>query len=246
MPSKYQLFVGKWGNCNHCYLCETREKIVLARGNVPADILFIGEAPGEGEDSTGVPFIGPAGRLLDEIIIRGLPPGRFVCECCQADITDRVQEVACAVMAECSPSLWNPDRKKKKSVRFKGCQCGSKKLKFVGPPLTYCLTNLVCCIPRDEDGGKSGQPSAESIEACMPRLIEFVDIVAPRLIVRVGKTAAQWIETGRGSVRLNRKVPMVDIPHPAGILRANFSQRDLFVQRCIVTLQQAVEDYLGY
>lgn len=244
MPSKYQLFVDKWGDCNRCHLCETREKIVIARGSVPADVLFIGEAPGEGEDSTGIPFIGPAGRLLDDIITKGLPSGRFVCQVCQADVTEEVQEVAHSVMEESSIGLWNPN-KVKRSVRYKGCrQCQSRKVEFIRPPLTYCLTNLVCCIPRDEDGGKAGQPSMESIQACAPRLVEFVDMVNPRLLVRVGKMASQWIETGRGSVRLVRKVPMVDIPHPAGILRANISQRDLFVQRCIVTLQQAVEDYL--
>jgi uracil-DNA glycosylase len=41
---------------------------VLARGNVPADILFIGEAPGQSEDVLGQPFVGPAGKLLDRQI----------------------------------------------------------------------------------------------------------------------------------------------------------------------------------
>lgn len=247
MTSQYQAFLEKWGQCTRCSLCETREKIVIARGTVPADVLFIGEAPGEGEDSTGVPFIGPAGCLLNDIIARGLPAGRFVCEACQADVTDRVQEVARAVVGVSStPRLWDSG-KVRKTIRYKGCpQCLSRKVKFVAPPLTFCLTNLVCCIPRDEDGGKAGQPPVEAIQACAPRLVEFVGIVNPRLIVRVGKMASQWIETGRGSIRLNRKVPVVDIPHPAGILRANISQQELFIQRSIVILQQAVEDHLGY
>jgi DNA polymerase len=42
--------------------------MALARGQVPCDVLFVGEAPGQSEDVCGVPFIGPAGKLLDSII----------------------------------------------------------------------------------------------------------------------------------------------------------------------------------
>lgn len=58
----------KWSECNLCALQDTRRKVVLARGTVPCDILFIGEAPGPSEDVVGVPFIGPAGKLLDQMI----------------------------------------------------------------------------------------------------------------------------------------------------------------------------------
>lgn len=66
--------VEKWKDCRKCPLCEQRDRIVLARGTVPADIVFVGEAPGEVEDSLGLPFVGPAGRLLDSIILSALPP----------------------------------------------------------------------------------------------------------------------------------------------------------------------------
>ncbi len=64
----------KWSVCQRCELCDTRSSVVLARGNLPADILFVGEAPGRGEDVLGKPFIGPAGKLLDRIIANSLPP----------------------------------------------------------------------------------------------------------------------------------------------------------------------------
>jgi uracil-DNA glycosylase len=47
---------------------------VLARGAVPADVLFIGEAPGASEDAIGRPFVGPAGKLLDHIIATAVEP----------------------------------------------------------------------------------------------------------------------------------------------------------------------------
>ena len=50
--------------CKACSLCETRNNIVFPDGSQTASIMFIGEAPGDNEDKTGIPFIGRAGQLL--------------------------------------------------------------------------------------------------------------------------------------------------------------------------------------
>ncbi|MBQ9930108.1 MAG: uracil-DNA glycosylase [Oscillospiraceae bacterium] len=55
-------------NCTRCGLCETRKNVVFGVGNRNADILFIGEGPGEQEDLQGQPFVGPAGKLLDDML----------------------------------------------------------------------------------------------------------------------------------------------------------------------------------
>lgn len=62
-----------WKNCQRCFLCHKRSKVVLGRGSIPANVVFIGEGPGHGEDTTGYPFKGPAGHVLDEIISRSIP-----------------------------------------------------------------------------------------------------------------------------------------------------------------------------
>ena len=54
--------------CTKCDLCETRTKIVLGSGNPHARILVIGEAPGKNEDLQGEPFVGAAGKFLDELL----------------------------------------------------------------------------------------------------------------------------------------------------------------------------------
>ena len=54
--------------CQNCPLAETRTNVVFGTGNRQADILFIGEGPGEQEDLQGVPFVGPAGKLLDRML----------------------------------------------------------------------------------------------------------------------------------------------------------------------------------
>ena len=55
-------------SCTRCGLCETRHNVVFGVGNPQADILLIGEGPGEQEDLKGEPFVGPAGKLLDEML----------------------------------------------------------------------------------------------------------------------------------------------------------------------------------
>ena len=54
--------------CKKCALCTTRHNVVFGVGNPQADILFVGEGPGEQEDLKGEPFVGPAGRLLDDML----------------------------------------------------------------------------------------------------------------------------------------------------------------------------------
>ncbi len=56
--------------CNLCQLSTRRHRIVLGRGHLPCDLLLIGEAPGRGEDISGIPFIGPAGLLLNKTLRR--------------------------------------------------------------------------------------------------------------------------------------------------------------------------------
>lgn len=57
--------------CNHCtkcVLCETRHNVVFGVGPRDARIMFIGEGPGEQEDLQGEPFVGAAGKLLDDML----------------------------------------------------------------------------------------------------------------------------------------------------------------------------------
>lgn len=65
---KWKTFRETWKDCEACPLHQTRHRICLAKGKVPCDVLFVGEAPGMSEDTIGQPFVGPAGKLLDEMI----------------------------------------------------------------------------------------------------------------------------------------------------------------------------------
>lgn len=55
--------------CQRCSLAETRTNLVFGVGNPASDIFFVGEAPGFHEDKQGEPFVGAAGKLLDELLL---------------------------------------------------------------------------------------------------------------------------------------------------------------------------------
>ena len=55
-------------SCTYCGLCQTRHNVVFGIGNEGADLMLVGEGPGEQEDLQGIPFVGPAGQLLDDML----------------------------------------------------------------------------------------------------------------------------------------------------------------------------------
>lgn len=170
-----------WSNCEECELCNYRNKVVLARGRLPCDVLFVGEAPGASEDILGKPFVGPAGKLLDQIILRA------------RDIVEY--------------------------------------------DFSFCITNLVACIPKDASNKKTGEPSEESIKSCRPRLVEMIEMAQPNIIVCVGKLSTKWIK-----LQDTTGIVIVDIIHPASILRSDISQRGLLLQRAVVIVSDVVSD----
>lgn len=73
MPLSNQ-FLRSWNHCERCPLHKLARKHVIGLGDLPADVVFIGEAPGPKEDLLGKPFIGPAGHLLWKMIIESVAP----------------------------------------------------------------------------------------------------------------------------------------------------------------------------
>lgn len=68
MKDSFEILRAECEACTRCELCKTRTNCVFGTGNENADILFVGEAPGDNEDKTGIPFVGRAGQLLDQYL----------------------------------------------------------------------------------------------------------------------------------------------------------------------------------
>ena len=75
--------------CTKCGLCQTRTNVVFGVGNPEADIMFVGEGPGENEDLQGEPFVGKAGQLLDKYL--------------QVIDLDRTKNIYIANIVKCRP-----------------------------------------------------------------------------------------------------------------------------------------------
>ncbi len=156
-------------NCRKCALAETRHHLVFGAGNPQADILFIGEAPGEQEDLSGIPFVGRAGKLLDSVL----------------------QEI--------------------------GISRGD----------VFIANVLKCRPPANRD------PLPEEIALCEPYLHRQIDLIKPRVIVALGRIAANTLLRESNALKDMRGITYryhgTDLRvtyHPAAILR-NMGMLDL-------------------
>ncbi len=156
------------GDCKRCKLCESRTNIVFGSGNPKAELVFVGEAPGQDEDQQGVPFVGPAGQLLTKMI--------------EAMGFGRDQVYICNV-AKCRPP-------------------------------------------------KNRNPEPDEITACEPFLVAQLRTLQPKVIVALGKFAAQTllrdstpITRLRGQWREYEGVPLMPTFHPAYLLRSPNEKR---------------------
>ena len=68
MPDTWEALLGECARCRECALCQTRHSVVFGVGNPQAEIMLVGEGPGANEDEQGIPFVGRAGQLLDDML----------------------------------------------------------------------------------------------------------------------------------------------------------------------------------
>jgi DNA polymerase len=149
--------------CTACTLHKSRTQTVFGVGDENADWLIVGEAPGAEEDRLGDPFVGQAGKLLDNMLAAiGL------------------------------------DRRK-----------------------NVYIANVLKCRP---PGNRNPQP--EEVASCSPYLQRQVALIQPRLIIAMGRFAAQTllstdatIASLRGRVHAYAGVPLIVTYHPAYLLR---------------------------
>ncbi|OMZ03127.1 uracil-DNA glycosylase [Burkholderia pseudomallei] len=151
-------------DCARCRLCEKRTNTVFGVGDEHADWMLVGEAPGENEDKQGEPFVGQAGKLLDNML--------------RALALKRGENVYIANVIKCRPP-----------------------------------------------GNRNPEP--DEVARCEPYLQRQVALVKPKLIVALGRFAAQTllktdgsIASMRGRVHQYEGVPVIVTYHPAYLLRS--------------------------
>ena len=110
--------------CRKCSLAETRTNVVFGVGNPHADVMFVGEAPGEKEDLSGIPFVGAAGKLFDKYLVAvGIPR----------------EEIYIANMLKCRP----PKNREPKPEEQDLCiEYLREQVRAVSPKLIVCLGRI--------------------------------------------------------------------------------------------------------
>jgi uracil-DNA glycosylase len=98
-------------SCTKCPLYETRTKAVFGAGNADADLMFVGEAPGAEEDKQGLPFVGRAGQLLNQLLEEiGLSrEDVFICNVLKSRPPNNRDPLPTEIAA-CEPYLWDQVR----------------------------------------------------------------------------------------------------------------------------------------
>jgi DNA polymerase len=174
-----------------CRLHETRNRTVLGTGDLNADWLFVGEAPGAEEDKQGEPFVGQAGKLLDNMLA---------------------------------------------AIELKRGQ-------------NVYIANTVKCRP---PGNRN--PEADETSACAPWLTRQIELIQPKIIVALGKVAAQrllgseaTIASLRGQVHLMNGIPLIVTYHPAYLLRNLTDKSKAWEDLCLAvrTMEKAISSNLS-
>ncbi len=111
--------------CDKCKLCQTRNNVVFGVGNPEADVMFIGEGPGENEDLQGEPFVGRGGQLLDKMLA--------------AVDLDRNKNIYIANIVKCRP----PKNRDPEPQEQEACIGWLRnQVKLVNPKIIVCLGRI--------------------------------------------------------------------------------------------------------
>lgn len=159
-------------SCSKCKLYSKRTNVVIGSGNRDADIMFVGEGPGEQEDLQGIPFVGPAGQLLNKMLLEvGL------------------------------------DRE------------------------DVYITNIVKCRPPN-----NRDPQQDEKDACLNYLRYQLLLIKPKIIVCLGRIAAQVIISPlfkitreRGQWQERKGYWMIATYHPSALLRDDTKKPDTYI-----------------
>lgn len=128
---KLKAWKRKWKACQRCPLGREAHNHVLYRGDIPCDMLLIGEAPGLSEDVLGEPFIGPAGKMLDLAIERAF------------DEPDLSPRICIANILCCLPHDGDRSFRKPKKEEVEQCKLHLEELEVIADPAVIVLLGKV-------------------------------------------------------------------------------------------------------
>lgn len=125
MNNSWEALENECKNCTKCDLCKTRHNVVFGVGNPQAEVMFIGEGPGENEDLQAQPFVGRAGKLLDKLLY--------------AVDLDRNKNIYIANIVKCRPPK---NRDPFQDEQIECMQWLREQTKLIRPKIIVCLGRI--------------------------------------------------------------------------------------------------------
>ena len=148
--------------CTRCpQLAETRTRVVFGSGNADADLMFVGEAPGRNEDEQGVPFVGQAGKLLEQLLGGiGLERG----------------DVFIANSLKCRP----PGNRDPLPAEINNCQSWLyRQLELIQPKVVCTLGNHATKLLRGDPTGITRIHGQAEVRVIGPRAVRLMPLYHP-------------------------------------------------------------------
>jgi DNA polymerase len=142
-------------------LASTRNTVVFGSGNADADLMFVGEAPGANEDRQGLPFVGQAGRLLDQLLGEiGLSRG----------------DVFVANVLKCRP----PGNRDPLPAEIESCQDYLfRQLELIEPKVVCTLGNFATKLLREDPTGITRLHGRDELRQIGPRVVRLYPLFHP-------------------------------------------------------------------
>jgi len=153
---------GEAQGCTRCpQLAQSRRTVVFGSGNADADLMFIGEAPGANEDAQGLPFVGQAGRLLEELL---------------AEIGLRREDVFIANVLNCRP----PGNRDPLPQEIANCQDYTfRQLELIQPKVVATLGNFATKLLRGDATGITRLHGRAESRTIGPRTVRLLPLYHP-------------------------------------------------------------------
>ena len=148
--------------CTRCpQLAASRQTVVFGSGNADADVMFIGEAPGANEDARGLPFVGQAGRLLEQLL---------------EEIGLRREDVFIANALNCRP----PGNRDPLPQEIQNCQDYTfRQLELIEPKVVCTLGNFATKLLRADHTGITRLHGREEVRTIGPRTVRLLPLYHP-------------------------------------------------------------------
>jgi len=148
--------------CTRCpQLVATRTQVVFGAGNADAEVMFVGEAPGANEDRLGLPFVGQAGQLLDQLL-DGIGLAR--------------QDVFIANVLKCRP----PGNRDPAPAEIEHCRDWLlRQLELVAPIVVCALGNFATKLLRGDPAGISRVHGRDEVRVLGPRAVRLYPLFHP-------------------------------------------------------------------